>query len=274
LLYRFFGWENSMPQFAHLPLILKPDGNGKLSKRDGDRLGFPVFPTEWKDPKTGELYAGYRESGYLHEAVVNILAHLGWNPGTEQELFSMEELVNQFSLERVGRHGSKFDPEKSKWFNHQYLQKKTGPELVRLMEPWLQQHGLKPDPAYVAKVVNLVRERASLVPDLWNSSWFFFMRPGEYDQQVYRKIWQPDTTAWIEAFAREVSGMADFNKDTLHAVVQDFTSRTGVKTGQLMNPLRLLMVGSSQGPGMMDMAEVLGKEEFLGRIAAGLAQLS
>jgi glutamyl-tRNA synthetase len=263
-----------MPKFAHLPLILKPDGNGKLSKRDGDRLGFPVFPTEWKDPKTEEVYSGYRESGYLPEAVINILAHLGWNPGTEQELFSMDELIQQFSLERVGKHGSKFDPEKAKWFNHQYMQQKSEAELANLLQPFLMQHGVSPTPGYMAKVIRLVKERAFLIPDLWNTSWFFFIRPEQYDKQVFQKIWLPETSGWIIDFAKEVEKMNDFNKDTLHAVVQDFTVNTGIKTGQLMNPLRLLMVGSNQGPGMMDLADVLGKEEFLGRIYAGLEKLT
>jgi glutamyl-tRNA synthetase len=274
LLYRFFGWENIMPQFAHLPLILKPDGNGKLSKRDGDRLGFPVFPTEWKDPKTGEIYAGYRESGYLPEAVINILAHLGWNPGTEQELFTMDELIQQFSLDRVGKHGSKFDPEKAKWFNHQYMQRKTDEELAGLLQPYLQQHGVSTSADYTGRVIALVRERSFLVPDLWNTSWFFFVRPLQYDTQVYQKIWLPETSGWVSAFAKEAEQLKIFNKETLHSLVQEYTTRTGVKMGQLMNPLRLLMVGSNQGPGMMDLAEVLGKEEFLGRISAGLDALS
>ena len=262
-----------MPQFAHLPLILKPDGNGKLSKRDGDRLGFPVFPTEWKDPKSGEIYSGYRESGYLPEAVINILAHLGWNPGTEQELFTMDDLIQQFSLERVGKHGSKFDPEKAKWFNHQYMQKKSEGELSLLLKPYLEQHGVSPSAEYLGKVVGLMRERAFLVPDLWNSSWFFFVRPEKYDPQVYQKIWQPSTTGCITGFVQEVEKLQDFNKETLHTLVQEFTSNTGVKMGQLMNPLRLLLVGSNQGPGIMDLAGVLGKEEFLKRISTGLDSL-
>jgi glutamyl-tRNA synthetase len=274
LLYRFFGWEDIMPQFAHLPLILKPDGNGKLSKRDGDRLGFPVFPTEWKDPESREIYAGYRESGYLPEAVINILAHLGWNPGTEQELFALDDLVQQFSLERVGKHGAKFDPEKAKWFNHQYMQKKSDDELTTLLQPWLEQNGVTPSSDYLGKVIHLVKERAFLVPDLWNNSWFFFIRPEKYEMQVYQKIWQPGTTGWITDFAIEVGNLADFNHDTLHALVQDFTARTGVKTGQIMTPLRLLMVGSNQGPGMMDLAALLGQDEFLARISIGLEKLN
>lgn len=274
LLYRFFGWENVMPQFAHLPLILKPDGNGKLSKRDGDRLGFPVFPTAWKDPKTEEIYSGYRESGYLPEAVINILAHLGWNPGTEQELFTTDELIQQFSLERVGKHGSKFDPEKAKWFNHQYMQRKSDDELSLLLAPFLDQHGVSPSAEYLGKVITIVRERASLVPDLWNTAWFFFLRPDQYDTQVFQKIWLSGTSGWITAFATEAEKLTEFNKDTLHALVQDFTTNNGVKMGQLMNPLRLLLVGSNQGPGIMDLADVLGKDEFLTRISIGLEKLS
>ncbi|MDP1621808.1 MAG: glutamate--tRNA ligase [Bacteroidales bacterium] len=270
LLYCFFGWEDVMPQFAHLPLILKPDGNGKLSKRDGDRLGFPVFPTEWKDPQSGEVYSGYREAGYLPEAVINILAHLGWNPGTDQEIFSKDELIEQFSLERVGKHGSKFDPEKAKWFNHQYMLLKSDDELCRLMKPYLDEHGVSPPADYLGKVIQLVRERAFLIPDLWNASWFFFMRPKEYDTQVYQKIWQPGTTGWLNEFAADVEKLAEFNEDTFHTLVQDFTARTGIKMGQLMNPLRLLMVGSNQGPGITDIAVVLGKDEFLERIRVGL----
>ena len=274
LLYRFLGLESAMPRFAHLPLILKPDGNGKLSKRDGDRLGFPVFPTEWKDPKTGEIYSGYRESGYLPDAVLNILAHLGWNPGTEQELFSMEEMIHYFSLDRVGKHGSKFDSEKAKWFNHQYIQLRSLSELAELLAPDLAKHQLSPAPEFLEKVIALVKERAFLVPDLWKNSWFFFLRPEEYDKQVYQKIWQAGTASLVESFAAEVNKMEIFNKDTLHTLVQEFTSVAGVKTGLLMNPLRLLIVGSNQGPGMMDIADVLGKQEFLERIRTGLVILN
>ena len=274
LLYRFFGWEAVMPQFAHLPLILKPDGNGKLSKRDGDRLGFPVFPTEWKDPASGEIYSGYRESGYFPEAVINILAHLGWNPGTEQEIFPMDELTQQFSLERVGKHGSKFDPEKAKWFNHQYLQRKSDAELGLLLKPYFAVHGLNPLPGYVEKVIHITKERAFLTGDLWENAWFFFLRPERYDRQVYQKIWSPETTGRIEEFSNQIAGLAEYTKDSIHMAVQDFTAKTGMKMGQLMNPLRLLTVGSNQGPGMMELAELLGKEEFQERIRTGLAKLN
>jgi len=274
LLYRFLGWEEVMPAFAHLPLILKPDGNGKLSKRDGDRLGFPVFPTAWKDPATGEIFSGYREAGYLPEAVVNILAHLGWNPGTEQELFSMEDLIEQFSLDRVGRHGSKFDPEKAKWFNHQYIQQKSPSDLATLLAGEALKHGVTADPDFAVKVAGLIRERLFLLTDLWGQAWFFFQPPESYDSQVIAKVWQPGTAEIVMNFAREVSQTAHFSKDALHGLIQEFTVKAGIKTGQLMNPLRLLVVGSNQGPGMTDIAGLLGKEEFLRRLSAGLDRLA
>ncbi len=273
LLYRYLGWEDSMPVFAHLPLLLRPDGNGKLSKRDGDRLGFPVFPLQWTDPTTGEISSGYREAGYLPEAFVNMLAFLGWNPGTEQELFTMDELIRDFSLERVGRHGSKFDPEKAKWFNHQYLQKKSSGELSEI----IRSKAIKYEPDVsndkLEKVINLVKERAVLLPDLWNNSWFFFTSPKEYDDQVKAKIWTPKVKNLVADFVSEADALELFNKDSLHGLIQDFTSRQNVKTGQLMNPLRLLIVGSSQGPGITDISEIIGKKEFLKRIRAGIEKL-
>jgi glutamyl-tRNA synthetase len=274
LLYRFLGLEATMPRFAHLPLILKPDGNGKLSKRDGDRLGFPVFPTQWKDPVSGENYSGYREAGYLPEAMINILAHLGWNPGTDQELFSLQELTEQFSIERVGKHGARFDPEKSRWFNHQYIQRCSLPALAEFLQPYFEKDGLSPDPEYVIKVLGLIRDRASLLPELWDHASYFFIRPTEYDQLVYHKVWQTETSAHLNKFADALDSLEVFNHDTLHELVQSFTKETGIKMGQLMNPLRLLTVGSNKGPGMMDIASVLGKEEFLARIKTGIANLN
>ena len=270
LLYRFLGLEETMPRFAHLPLILKPDGNGKLSKRDGDRMGFPVFPTEWHDPRSGEIFSGYRETGYLPEAVINILAHLGWNPGTDQELFSMEELIRQFSLDRVGRHGSRFDPEKAKWFNHQYIQRKDPAELANALLPFLAARQLRPDTDYIAKVISLVRERAFLLPELWQHSGYFFERPVAYDLQVFHKIWKPDTKCIVSDFLPEAASLEPFTADTLHGLIGEFSGRKGIKTGQLMNPLRLLVVGSNQGPGMVDIAITLGKDEFVSRIRQGL----
>jgi glutamyl-tRNA synthetase len=275
LLYRFLGWEETMPEFAHLPLLLKPDGNGKLSKRDGDRLGFPVFPLLWTDPVTKDISSGYRESGYLPEAFVNMLAFLGWNPGTEQEIFTMDELINEFSLERVGKHGSKFDPEKARWYNHQYLVKKPEKELIGLLKQELEKRNLQFEDPYIASVIHLIKERANLIPDLWNNSWFFFVPPTVYDEQVVQQVWNPApvVSALLGSFLDEAKDLSQWDHDLIHAFIQDFISRKNMKMGQLMNPLRLLMAGNNQGPGIMDIATILGKEEFLKRIETGLKKL-
>jgi len=281
LLYRFFGWENKMPRFAHLPLILKPDGNGKLSKRDGDRLGFPVFPLSWKDPKTGEISPGYREEGYLPEAFINMLALLGWHPETDQEIFSMDELISHFSLERIHKSGAKFDPDKARWFNHQYMQRKTNDELAGMLSTFLEtstelsigrlhRHGK----TYLENVITLTRERATLIPDLWTNSWFFFKAPLTYDEQVQQKLWNPETREIVEGFFAEAKLLVNWNKETFYQLVRDYTTRTGIKMGQLMNPLRLFVVGSNQGPGMMDIAGLLGKRKFLSRIERGLLKFA
>jgi glutamyl-tRNA synthetase len=280
LLYRYLGWEDTMPSFAHLPLLLKPDGPGKLSKRDGDRLGFPVFPLEWKDQVTGEISSGYRESGYLPEAFINMLALLGWNPGTEQELFSMEQLIAEFSVDRVGKHGSKFDPEKAKWFNHQYIQRMSDGELaeiVRQSAVGSRQTAvgtkLLADQTMVERVCELIKERVVLLPDLWKNAWFFFKAPESYDEQAKTKYWMTDTGYWIKDFAEELGSLEPFNKDTLHALVQDFVTRKNIKMGQLMNPLRLLVVGSNQGPGMIDILNLIGKDESVARIVRGIEKV-
>ena len=275
LLYRYFGWEETMPEFAHLPLLLKPDGNGKLSKRDGDRLGFPVFPLQWMDPVTKDISSGYRESGYLPDAFVNMLAFLGWNPGTEQELFTMDELIHEFSLERVGKHGSKFDPEKARWYNHQYLVKKPEKELIGLLKQELEKRNLHFEDPFIATVIHLIKERANLIPDLWNNSWFFFVPPTSYDEQVVKKVWNPPPVvfALLTSFLKEAEAISEWNHDQVYAFIQDFVSRKDMKMGQLMNPLRLLMAGNNQGPGIMDIATTLGKEEFLKRIETGLEKM-
>jgi glutamyl-tRNA synthetase len=274
LLYRYLGWESTMPAFAHLPLLLKPDGNGKLSKRDGDRLGFPVFPLQWTDPVSGDISSGYRESGYLPDAFVNMLAFLGWNPGTEQELFTMNELIQEFDLERVGKHGSKFDPEKARWYNHQYLVRRPEDELIGFLRNELERRNLKSDELYIAGIIHLIKERANLIPDLWNNSWFFFVPPSAYDEDVVRKVWNPASvvSSVLQSFVKEVEKV-EWEHDGLHEFIQDFISRKNMKMGQLMNPLRLLMVGNNQGPGIIDIALVLGKKEFLARIETGLQQL-
>ncbi|MCX6287866.1 MAG: glutamate--tRNA ligase [Bacteroidetes bacterium] len=273
LLYRFFGWEGSMPQFAHLPLILKPDGNGKLSKRDGDRLGFPVFPMEWNDPGTLEISHGYKEDGYLPDAFINMLALLGWNPGTEQEIFAIDELVSAFSLDRINKSGAKFDPLKARWFNHKYVQLKSDTELYSYLGPILIKNCITADSEYVLKVIALIKERVELLPDLWKNSSLFFRAPEAYDKQVKQKIWQEGTSSLLEEFAAIVSSLKIFDKDNLHSIVEDFIVKKKIKTGKLMNPLRLLVVGSNQGPGMMDIAVMLGKEEFLRRIFNGIKNI-
>lgn len=275
LLYRYLGWEETMPKFAHLPLLLKPDGNGKLSKRDGDRLGFPVFPLQWIDPVTKEISSGYRESGYLPQAFVNMLAFLGWNPGTEQELFTFDELIHEFSLERVGKHGSKFDPEKARWYNHQYLIKKPEEDLTGFLKMELGTRNLHFEDSYIATVIHLIKERAFLIPDLWINSWFFFISPTFFDESIVVKVWNPASVISLimNSFLEEANQIEEWDHDHLQALVQDFISRKNIKMGQLMNPLRLLMVGSNQGPGIIDIAGILGKVEFLGRIKTGLEKL-
>jgi len=270
LLYRFFGWEENMPLFAHLPLILKPDGNGKLSKRDGDRLGFPVFPLQWIDPANGEIFHGYREEGYLPSAFINMLALLGWNPGSEKELFSMSELIQEFSLEKVVKHGSKFDPEKVKWFNHQHISQLHINELLIIIKNLLNEHQIFASDDYILKVLSLTRERAVLLGDLWTNSWFFFQAPATYDALSKAKIWQPNTGTIVRDFANEVSLLNEFSKELLHETAALYTQRKQIKMGMLMTPLRLLMVGSNQGPGIMEIIELLGKNEFLSRIDTGL----
>ncbi len=273
LLYRYMGWENEMPFFAHLPLLLKPDGNGKLSKRDGDRLGFPVFPLQWKDPKSNEISKGYREEGYLPEAFINMLAFLGWNPGTEQELFTMDELIRNFTIDRVGKHGSKFDPEKAKWYNHQYMIKKSDNELVEMLSLFILRHGLSFQHEYILKVCKLIRERARLIPDLWDNAWFFFLPPSTYNPMVLQKIWKPDTGSIVKSFSEELHKSGEFTSESLHPFLDEFLGRTGLKMGQLMNPLRMLIVGDNQGPGMIDIMIVLGKEEVEKRLISGLDRL-
>jgi glutamyl-tRNA synthetase len=273
LLYEGFGWKENMPRFAHMPLTLKPDGQGKLSKRDGDRLGFPVFPLKWVNPENGEVSSGYRESGYLPEAFVNILALLGWNPGTEQEIFSMDELIEAFSLERIVKSGSRFDPEKAKWFNHQYLVRKPDDELAGWLRTELENRKLPFDPEYTARALALVKERAFLLPDLWEQSWFFFTPPQDYDEKVLQKVWKQDTPYLILEVRNLLDGTEPFTAPAIEPVIREMVSRQETGFGKIMNLLRLVLVGSSLGPGLVDMMEVLGKKEVLRRIDRGLEKI-
>lgn len=269
LLYRAFGWEDTMPEFAHLPLLLKPDGNGKLSKRDGDRLGFPVFPLEWHDPKTGDVSSGYRESGYLPEAVINFLALLGWNPGNDQEIMSMEELIKMFDLHRCSKAGAKFDYEKGKWFNHEYILKKDDAELAELFKPVLTAHGV--DVAaytndYLKSVVALVKSRVNFVRELWDQSRFFFVAPDSYAEKDVKKRWKEDTPRIMNELMEVLCGIEDFSSKPAEDIVIGWITEKQYHMGNVMNAFRLAVVGECKGPHMFDITELLGKEETLARI--------
>ncbi|MDK2978236.1 MAG: glutamyl-tRNA synthetase [Bacteroidales bacterium] len=270
MLYRALGWEKSMPEFAHLPLLLKPSGKGKLSKRDGDALGFPVFPLEWTDPKTGEVSRGYREDGYFPEAFVNMLALLGWNPGTEQEIFSMRELIAAFDITKVQKGGARFDPEKAKWFNHKYLVARSDEKLARLFQKELKEKGIIVDDAFVIKIVQLIKERAHFVSDFWEQSSFFFQAPKAYDPKVIKKRWKEHTPALLTELKERFEALENFNHDSMNKVVQEIIEEKEIGMGQIMNPLRLTLVGAGIGPGVFEIAELLGKEETLKRIQAGI----
>jgi glutamyl-tRNA synthetase len=270
LLYRYLGWEENRPQFAHMPLILKPAGKGKLSKRDGDKGGFPVFPLEWKDPQTHEISSGYRESGYFPEAVCNILAFLGWNPGTEQEIFSMDELIQSFSLERVGKSGAKFDPEKAKWFNHQYMQMRDPDELSLEYNDVLIEKGIEANIEFVTRVVELVRERASFIEDLWEQSWFFFRPPDSYDEKVVKKRWKENSPQILKDVVSELQSIDVFTSGNIEEKIKTYLEKNELGFGQVMNVLRLCLVGSGMGPHLFDIAELIGKEESLKRIQQAL----
>lgn len=269
MLYRSFGWES--PEFAHLPLLLKPTGKGKLSKRDGDKMGFPVFPLYWP---YGETAHGYREDGYFPEAFVNMLALLGWNPGTEQEIFSMDELIDAFSIERVGKSGSRFDPEKAKWFNHQYMQKKSNEELAELFMIFVRKKGFNPSFESLVKIVALVKERAVFVTDLWKESDFFFIAPDTYDEAALKKRWKDDSPAMISALRSIIAGIDPFTPEEIEKVVKEWITAESQNAGNVFNLFRLLLVGASRGPHIFDIAAWIGKEETLRRLDTGLRKLS
>lgn len=272
LLWKYLGWYNDMPEWAHLPLILKPDGNGKLSKRDGERLGFPVFAMNWKDPKTNELVHGFKERGFLPEAFVNILAMLGWNAGTEQEIFSMEELIQQFSIERVHKGGAKFDFEKAKWFNHQYLQHKPDTELAALAKPYIMQHGITPDDIYMARVAGLIKERCTLLPDFWEQGHFFFTTPEIKELQAIQEKWNEQKKTFFESWMASFESIT-WNHDALEASFNEALIAQGLKKGDVLLPLRIMLVGGKYGPGVFVIAEMIGKEETKRRISSVISTL-
>lgn len=273
LLYKAFGWEDSMPQFAHLPLLLKPEGNGKLSKRDGDRLGFPVFPLEWKDPQSGEISSGYRESGYLPEAVINFLALLGWNPGNDQEIMSMEELIQLFALEKCSKSGAKFDYEKGKWFNHQYIQLRPNSEIAAIFYPILQDKGIECPLQYIETVVGLVKERVNFVKELWDQASFFFVAPTTYDEKVVKKRWKEESPSQLSELAEVLKGIEDFSSHNQEEIVKGWIESKGYHLGNIMNAFRLAVVGESKGPHMFDITATIGKEETIARLEKAILNI-
>lgn len=273
LLYRYFGWEDTMPQFAHLSLLLKPEGNGKLSKRDGDRLGFPVFPLEWHDPRSGEVYSGYRESGYLPEAVVNFLALLGWNPGNDQEVMSMDELIKAFNLSHCSKSGARFDYEKAKWFNHQYIQMKDNKEIASLFMPVVEAHGVHATPEYVEKVVGMMKGRVSFIKDLWDVCSFFFVAPTEYDEKTRKKRWKKESAAQLTEFIEVLRAHEPFDIESTEEAAKAWIESKGYNLGNIMNAARLALVGEGKGPHIFDITEALGKEESIRRIQRAIEVL-
>ena len=266
LLYQAFGWADTMPLFAHLPLLLKPEGKGKLSKRDGDRLGFPVFPLEWHDPKSGEVSSGYRESGYFPEAVINFLALLGWNPGTDQELFSLDELVDAFDITRCSKAGAKFDYQKGIWFNHEYILSKSDDEIAELFAPIVANNGVDESLERITQVVHMMKDRVDFVKELWPLCSFFFVAPLEYDPKTVRKRWKDYSVQQMTELAALLESLDDFSLENQEEKVMKWVEDKGYKLGDVMNAFRLTLVGIGKGPGMFDISAFLGKEETLKRL--------
>ena len=274
LLYRYFGWENEMPIFSHMPLLLKPDGKGKLSKRDGDRLGFPVFPLEWINHETNEKSSGYREAGYFPDAFINFLVLLGWNPGINQEIFTKEELIQLFSLERIGKSGSKFDQEKAKWFNHQYLQQKSNDELASAFSTILISKGIKPENFLVSRIIDLVKDRASFIADFWDLTHYFFQAPTSYDPQIIKKRWKEDTPQILEEIAQCLSNIKEYNSIEIESAIKQYVEKNQYNIGYLLNTLRLSLVGSSLGPSVFEIASILTVDETVRRIRKAIQTIN
>ena len=278
LLYKAFGWEETMPEFAHLPLLLKPDGNGKLSKRDGDRLGFPVFPLEFHNQKDGSVSSGYREEGYYPEAVINFLALLGWHATGDQEMYTMQELIEQFSLERVSKSGAKFDYEKGKWFNHQYLQLKSNEELAEQFMPILlasTPYTLHPTPSLetVAQVISLTKDRVNFVSELWEQVNFFFVAPEEYDEKSLKKRWKEDSPKHMTEMLALLEAHEDWSAEGLDNLIMPWIAEKEYGVGIVMNAFRICLVGAARGPHIWNITDVLGKEETLRRVRTALEKL-
>ncbi|WP_295181717.1 glutamate--tRNA ligase [uncultured Christiangramia sp.] len=271
LLYRAFGW--TAPEFAHLPLILKPQGKGKLSKRDGEKMGFPVFPLEWKDPASGDVSAGYKEDGYYPEAVVNMLAFLGWNPGTEQEFFSLEELTKAFELERVHKGGAKFDPEKTKWFQQHYMQEADESQVTKEFQKLLKEKEIMVEESYVKNVVSLIKERAVFVEDLWDQGYFFFVSPTSFEPKDAKKAWKEGSAELMNELKTFLEGQDNFETEQLQADVKNWIKSKEIGFGKVMMPLRLALVGALQGPDVYEIASYIGKQQTLSRLTKAIETL-
>lgn len=274
LLYRYLGWEDTMPKLAHLPLILRPDGNGKLSKRDGDRLGFPVFPLNWKDPITNEESQGYKERGYFPGAFNNMLAFLGWNPGTNEEIFNLEELIQIFSIERVGKSGAKFDAQKALWYNQQYLRATPNKELAELVMPLAIQNGITTNIETLTRVSNLMKERATFVQDILHEGMYFFESPKEYDTKTIKKKWKEHTPELLSALRDDFSGINEFTHPNIEKTFSSFLEKKEIGFGQIGPALRLSISGKGMGPSLFDICEILGKDETLKRIDTALSTIT
>ena len=273
MLYKAFGWEGTMPRFAHLPLLLKPEGNGKLSKRDGDRLGFPVFPLEWHDPKSGEISSGYREQGYLPQAVVNMLALMGWNPGTEQEIMSMEELIKLFNVEHISKNGAKFNLDKAKWFQHEYFQMLSDEEVAAYLEQELKARGITASHDYIVRVAGMMKERITFPNELWETCCYFFEAPTEYNEKDVAKRWTSDMHIHM-AKVVEILNTVPFEHDAIHkALLDDYIAANGLNTGKVMNSLRIAVVGRTVGPDMITLILTIGKEETIRRVERAIEKI-
>ena len=271
MLYRAFGWE--APLFAHLPLLLKPEGNGKLSKRDGDRLGFPVFPLEWHDPKSGEISSGYREQGYLPQAVVNMLALLGWHPGTDQELMTMDELIRLFDISHISKNGAKFSLDKAKWFQHEYFQQLDDATVAAYLQQQVEAHGISAPHDYVERVAAMMKERITFPSELWDTCCYFFLAPTEYNEKDVAKRWTPDMHIHMQKVV-DILNTVPFEHDALHkALLDDYIAANGLNTGKVMNSLRIAVVGRTVGPDMITLILTIGKEETVRRVEQAIKVL-
>jgi glutamyl-tRNA synthetase len=274
LLYRYLGWKNVMPQFAHLPLLLKPDGNGKLSKRAADQMGFPIFPLTWTDPETKEVAKGFKETGYLPEALINFLAFLGWNPGTTQEIFSMDELIKAFSIERIGKAGAKFDIHKAQWFNQQYIRAKSDQELVPYLLKSLEAENISCTQEKAVKICSIMKERVTFPQDFWEQGKFFFIAPTVFDESVTSKKWNADVVKVLTGYKDAVNSLGTLDATSAKATLESVAAQMGIQTGKIMQAFRVSITGNGSGPDLMMTLEILGKEEVVKRIAHALQTIN